>query len=257
MAQRLLMVPQIGEVILSKRKGNNKIRLSINQAGQVRVGMPYWTPYEAGLIFVRKNQSWIQDQLAKYAPSTLLPNQKIGKYHKIVLKRVSAKNDTEVRVTSTDVRVNTLLDQSLPIVQEKIRDGCQRALKQEANRLLPARVNAISRKFDLSYKSLKVRKLTSRWGSCSSKRDISLSYFLIQLPWELIDYVILHELAHTVHHNHSRRFWDFMSERQANLNDLRKQIKLYKPRVEPLEGLKSSSQTDKLDTSDLLLRVGF
>ena len=55
----------------------------------------------------------------------------------------------------------------------------------------------------------------------------------MQLPWEFIDYVILHELAHTVIPNHSRKFWDFMDQEQPNLKEIRIQIKNYKPRVEP------------------------
>lgn len=233
MAQRLLNVPQVGEVILTKRRGSNKIRISINAAGQVRVGMPYWTPYEAGVLFVKRHKSWIQKQLMVHSPAQLADGSRIGKIHRINIVKEPAKDGSvEIRVTSTSITVKTVLEPAAPAVQKKIHKACERALKLEAEGLLPKRLESISRKYGLPYRSLKVRKLTSRWGSCSSKKDVNLSYFLIQLPWELIDYVILHELAHTVVPNHSRSFWEFMEKKLPNVGELRKQIRSHKPRIE-------------------------
>lgn len=234
MPQRLLVVPHIGEIVLRKRRSSNNIRLSVSRSGQIRVGMPAWTPYNAGLLFVKQHQEWILDQLAKHAPKTILPGHRIGQSHRVVLYKSSAGNgDVDVRVTAAEIRVTTLLNPILPAAQAKIRQGCERALKQQSERLLPGRVSTVSRAYDLPYQNVRIRKLTSRWGSCTSQKDITLSYFLIQLTWELIDYVILHELAHTLYHNHSPRFWAFMAAKQPNLKQLRKQIKSYSPRVEP------------------------
>jgi predicted metal-dependent hydrolase len=232
--RRLLVVPQIGEVTLTKRRNSRTIRLSINAAGQVRVGMPYWTPYEAGVLFVRWHKKWIQEQLLIHAPKQLSKGSRIGKTHRLsFVKRESKDGLVQIRVSSSTITVITDLNPAMPAIQKKLFQACERALKQQAESLLPQRVEFISRQYKLPYKSIKIRKLTSRWGSCSNKKDINLSYFLIQLPWELIDYVILHELVHTVYHNHSRDFWDFMEKRLPNLGELKKQIKVYKPRTEP------------------------
>ena len=234
MSRRNFVIPQIGEVILSKRRGSKNIRISVNSRGQVRVGMPYWTPYEAGLLFVKRNRDWILQQLVRNASNPATDGSRIGKIHRVrLVQRPARSGSVELRITSTTVDVKTILDPLHPQIQKKILAACERALKQQAENLLPARAKTISRKHNLSYRSLKIRKLTSRWGSCSSKKDISLSYYLMQLPWEFIDYVILHELAHTVIPNHSRKFWDFMDQEQPNLKEIRIQIKNYKPRVEP------------------------
>ena len=70
-----------------------------------------------------------------------------------------------------------------------------------------------------------------RWGSCSSDQMITLSYFLMQLPWDLIDYVILHELAHTKHLNHGPGFWSELEALCPDARARRKSIKEFRPAI--------------------------
>ncbi len=79
-------------------------------------------------------------------------------------------------------------------------------LRRKAHEELPNRVGYISRITGLKYNRLSIRATISKWGSCSTKGDISLSLYLMSLPQHLIDFVIIHELCHTVHFNHSAEF---------------------------------------------------
>jgi predicted metal-dependent hydrolase len=79
---------------------------------------------------------------------------------------------------------------------------------------------------------VQIRKLTARWGSCSSAKVITLSYYLMQLPWPLIDYVLLHELSHTEHMNHGSDFWGKFESVLPGAKVLRKEIRTYKPLVQ-------------------------
>lgn len=83
-------------------------------------------------------------------------------------------------------------------------------LRQEAKALLPRRVAELAYMHGFHYDRLTIRNSKTRWGSCSSRNTISLSFYLMQVPEHLQDYVILHELCHTVHHDHSPRFWALM-----------------------------------------------
>ena len=65
----------------------------------------------------------------------------------------------------------------------------------------------LSMQHNLPYKSVKINSSSGRWGSCSTRGNINLSYYLVLLPKHLIDYVLLHELAHTREMNHGKRFW--------------------------------------------------
>lgn len=79
-------------------------------------------------------------------------------------------------------------------------------LRKAAKAYLPQRVAELAARFSLSYGKVTIRATRSKWGSCSAVGNISLSLYLMQLPEHLRDYVIIHELCHTVHHNHSPRF---------------------------------------------------
>ena len=80
------------------------------------------------------------------------------------------------------------------------------ALRAAAKRDLPPRIERLSQQTGLRYTKLTIRAARSKWGSCSARNTISLSLYLMLLPESLRDFVILHELCHTVHHNHSPRF---------------------------------------------------
>ena len=79
-------------------------------------------------------------------------------------------------------------------------------LRRAAKADLPARIERLSQLTGLKYAKLTIRASRTKWGSCSGRNTISLSLFLMTLPEHLRDYVIVHELCHTVHHNHSPRF---------------------------------------------------
>ncbi len=65
-------------------------------------------------------------------------------------------------------------------------------------------------KLSVPIPSLRIKKLKSRWGSCSSKQNINLNWVLIKAPFDVIDYVVLHECCHLIHMNHSKNFWDLV-----------------------------------------------
>ena len=79
-------------------------------------------------------------------------------------------------------------------------------LRRAAKADLPGRIARLSEATGLKYEKLSIRASRTKWGSCSGRNHISLSLFLMALPEHLRDYVIIHELCHTVHHNHSPRF---------------------------------------------------
>ncbi len=79
-------------------------------------------------------------------------------------------------------------------------------LRQEAKEDLPRRVERLSAATELRCSGVRISSARTRWGSCSAKNHLSLSLYLMRLPEHLRDFIILHELCHTVHHNHSAAF---------------------------------------------------
>ena len=88
-----------------------------------------------------------------------------------------------------------------------LRHAIERHLRRLAARQLPARVHELAASNQLSVRKVSVRNQRSRWGSCSRTGTISLNWRLVQAPPYVEDYVILHELTHLFHMNHSARFW--------------------------------------------------
>lgn len=95
-------------------------------------------------------------------------------------------------------------------VQAMIRNCIEQAMRHEAKRLFGAKLTALAKQYNFMFTGLKINKSRSRWGSCSSKKAINLSYFCCLLPEYLIDFVMLHELCHTVEMNHGERFWQLL-----------------------------------------------
>ncbi len=98
-------------------------------------------------------------------------------------------------------------DFTRPERQEWLRRVVERALRQQAEQLLPERLRALSALHGLPFHTCKVNVSKGRWGSCSARRDINLSCYLVLLPAHLREYVMLHELCHTREMNHGPRFW--------------------------------------------------
>ncbi len=226
------MLPDIGEVYLSKRRGAKYIRLSITPSGQVRIGLPSWTPYAAGIAFAKRRKAWIIQQQALRPLVQLSDGARIGKAHRLCFYPSRGKAKISSRVTQTEVRIYTDLPFGDKLVQSAAGAASQRALLKEAVDLLPARLATLAQEKGYSYRGVRIRKLTSRWGSCSNAKVINLSYFLIQLPWPLIDYVLLHELVHTRHMNHSREFWNDLINSLPQARHLQEEIKIYNSRIE-------------------------
>lgn len=82
------------------------------------------------------------------------------------------------------------------------------AHKEDARKFITSRVEFWNCRLGFSYTKIAIRNQVSRWGSCSKKGILNFNYRLLMLPLELADYVVVHELCHLKHFNHSKRFWD-------------------------------------------------
>lgn len=95
--------------------------------------------------------------------------------------------------------------------QPRAKQAFARWYRQQAATILADRTAAFATRFGLSFKQVKITTARTRWGSYSSTGTISYSYRLIMAPLEIVDYVIVHELAHIRHRNHSQAYWKQVS----------------------------------------------
>jgi len=233
MAVKQIQVEGIGQVKLYKRKGARNVRLRITHDGHVAITLPIWVPYRAGLAFASEKRAWIMQQ--KRPQVILHPNTRIGKAHTIIFMTKPERTNIQTRVTLTSI--NTHLPSNIaydhPEAQQAAHKASIRALKQEATKLLPQRLAYVATKNGFEYRSVKIKHLKGRWGSCNQHQDIILNCFLMQLPWNLIDYVLLHELMHTKIMAHGSPFWSALSEFVPDLAEIRKIMRSKQPILIP------------------------
>ncbi len=109
-----------------------------------------------------------------------------------------------------------------------------KALRSKAAAYVPGRLKHLAALNGLGYKSVKITATRSKWGSCSSLGQICVSCYVMALPVELVDFVLLHELAHTRHMNHSKKFHDALdamlpAHNERQLNKIMKTYNIVKP----------------------------
>jgi len=112
-------------------------------------------------------------------------------------------------------------------VEEQHRASSEKAValdRQEARKVLLARLEAIAEKYGYTYNRVAVRNQKTRWGSCSCKNNISLNVMLMLLPEKLRDFIILHELVHTRVKNHGKDFWAEMLRVEPRARKLAKEV---------------------------------
>ncbi len=228
MAVKRVELESIGTVALYKRKGARNVRLSISHDGEVRVTLPIWAPYKVGLDFLKTKTDWIQSQ--QVTPTLLEHGYRIGKAHHIHFEPGQGTT-ISTRISGNEARV--LLPVGIRWDSVKAQIAAKKvgikALKKEAQQLLPGRLKLLADQHDFSFKDVSIKQLSGRWGSCNERTEIVLNCFLMQLSWELIDYVLIHELVHTKVMAHGPMFWAEMDRVLPDAKGLRSQIKTHKP----------------------------
>jgi predicted metal-dependent hydrolase len=131
------------------------------------------------------------------------------------------------------IEIKLSMHDSVQHTQKAIKHLLSRVL---SNRYLPEitkRVHELNKKFfGKEIKNVKLKYTTSNWGSCSSTGNINLSSRLLFSPQEVIDYVIIHELAHTYEMNHSSRFWDLVRKAMPDYKEKEKWLKVNRAQCE-------------------------
>ena len=227
-SSRNLVLPDIGSITIYKRRGARSIRLSIRE-NTVRVTLPYWLPYKSGIEFAKQHESWILQN--RVIPELLINGQSVGKKHRMrfVHNFQSTKTTSRIKDGLITIQLPPGITPSSPEAQTSASRAAVRALKHEAEELLPARLRALAELHGFEFKSVEIKRLRSRWGSCNHLKEIVLNCFLMQLPWHLIDYVLLHELVHTRIMAHGPKFWQELEQYVPELQKIKKDIRKHRP----------------------------
>lgn len=230
MPKKTFLLDDGTEVDVYKSRLSRNLKISLGSNGKVRVSIPTWAPYSVGINFAKTKQGWIKSHLVR--PIFLYDGQPIGKTHNLVLaETLIASPKTQISQNEIKVEYPIGLDGTDSEVQVAAKKAAIKGLRKQAQEFLPKRLAELSNQTGLSYNDVKVRVLKGRWGSCDSHRNVTLNIYLMQLPWELIDYVLIHELSHTVVMKHGPEFWNEMDKYLDDPRALKKQLQEFQPTI--------------------------
>lgn len=230
MATKIVDIPEVGKVYLYKRRGSRTIRLRIDATGKVSVSLPYFVPYIMATEYIHKHLEWIKAEQAKHT-THLYEGMRVGRLHTLRFLVDDAVPKPKTRVTANEVIVRHAATHTKMAIQSAAKKASIRALRQQAEHFLPKRLHDIAKSEGYEYSKVSVKQMKGRWGSCNQDRAIVLNIFLMELPVELIDYVILHELAHTRALNHGPAFWREFETHLPNAKALRRQLRTFQPTI--------------------------
>ncbi|MEN8252888.1 MAG: SprT family zinc-dependent metalloprotease [Patescibacteria group bacterium] len=190
---------------------SKSIKIKIDGSGQVVVVTPKMTPKFVINLFVKKNKTWIEKALIqqKASKNFAVNNNEIlifgKKYKKIIKSDISILPG--VKTIENNININLLKN-----TKANSEKAINRFLKNTATKYIIPRTHAIAKKMKISFGKITLREQKTRWGSCSSKGNLNFNWRLVHTPPKVIDYVIIHELAHRKHMDHSRSFWNLVEK---------------------------------------------
>ncbi|MEO0396928.1 MAG: SprT family zinc-dependent metalloprotease [Cyanobacteria bacterium P01_A01_bin.137] len=208
-----------------------RVSLRISVEGDVEVVIPPKFDRSQIPALIEKRRDWIIKNRAKLLTTRTVDNWREDKPDtielrsqqetwQVVYEKTADPGAICLPVPGKKLKVRGDVD-SIPICQAVL----QQWLSHRAQRDLVPWLRQVSFAIDLPFKQASVRGQKTRWASCSSRKDISLNYKLLFLPTDLVEYVLVHELCHTIHMNHSKRFWALVGEKQPDYGPRRQAIK--------------------------------
>lgn len=204
------------------------LRLNIRTTGEVVLSAPFNTKENRLRDFVDRSRPGIRRALAeiKSRSHSYGDGDKIGRSHRL---RLVTGVRAGVTIGRNLVTVTLPAGMSDGLKQKQIKQVVAKVLKQEAQRYLPKRLHYLADKHGYTYRRVRLTYAKTRWGSCSSKGTISLNIALMTISEQLSDYVLLHELTHTHHMNHSADFWRELETVLPGAKQLDRQLRHYSP----------------------------
>lgn len=224
---------EFGDIVVRRSSRSSHVRIRIAPDGRLRASVPLYAPLFAVKRLVRSSREELRKMLADSQPETdYQDGMQIGKSHSLVVQP-GGQTPLKVRRHGQQliVRLPDTMTLDTPVVVREIRDVVIDALRIESKSYLTKRLAFLAEKHDLHYERVRFSHASGRWGSCSSTGTISLNIALMKLPFELIDYVIIHELSHTVHMNHSPEFWELVANGDPHYKSHRGTLRKMTPTI--------------------------
>lgn len=234
MPEKIFYFDQIGKVTFKKNKRSKNVSIALRPMKGVIVTLPYYISYKFAINVVERKKGWILQHLHKMEEieqkvTTFTESTEFTtKYRKLIIEKNSTdKVKTKINSHTVTISYPANYDIKDAAVQEIIKSTITKTLRLEAKEYLPLRTKELSQQYNFHFNKVFIKNAKTLWGSCSAKNNINLNLHLMRLPDYLIDYVIIHELCHTVEKNHGKRFWALMDSLLGDAKTISKKLRTY------------------------------
>lgn len=232
MTTKYINIEQVGQVSFTISERSRRIRLSVKSDGEIVVSMPRSVQYQDAIRFAESKTDWIVKQQSKiragltlFAPESCFRTR----FHKLAITKGNTdKVYNRVGNGVIQIFIPERINHEQPKIQEFIKKTLVDVMRWEAKIYLPKRLKELADKHSFKYQNVSIKNASTRWGSCSSANNINLNLHLMRVPEHLIDYVLLHELAHTVVKNHGEKFWLLLEHCYPNARKADKEMNNYR-----------------------------
>lgn len=208
----IIVDEEFGQITLRRSARASSVRIRVAPDGRLRASLPLYAPVFLVKRLLKTSRLQLRAMLAEHQTSNFEHGMQIGKSHTLIVRETASLGPTAKRHNlQIIVWLPAGMQLSHPTASRITRDIVIEALRIEAKSHLPKRLAYLARKHALPYEKVRFSHASGRWGSCSSNGTISLNIALMKLSFELIDYVLIHELCHTKQMNHSKDFWQLVA----------------------------------------------
>ncbi|HSJ86637.1 MAG TPA: SprT family zinc-dependent metalloprotease [Anaerolineales bacterium] len=217
---------EINQIIRSKRR---TLAIQIKNDGSLIVRAPNRATNTAIREFVEQHQAWIERKQVQARsvvvelPKQFVPGEKflfLGEAYPLEI----VKHQKQPLILDGSFKMSESASRRAELVFE-------RWYREQAREILQERLDWFANQYGFQYQGIKITSAKTRWGSCNAKGALNFSWRLILAPLEQVDYVVVHELAHTVHHNHSKRFWRKVETIVPNYKEHKKWFRKHGPQL--------------------------
>jgi predicted metal-dependent hydrolase len=224
---------EFGKITIRRSARATQVKVRVAPDGTLRASLPLYAPLFLVKRLIKSSRDELRSLLHEASPSiTFTDGMHVGKSFSLTVRRTEgAKAKVERHKQQIIVTLSSGQELDHTDINRMVRDAVIAALRIEAKSYLPRRLSFLAQKYTYNYEKVRFSHSSGRWGSCSSNGTISLNIALMKLPFELIDYVIIHELSHTKHMNHSSEFWQLVSVGDPQYQQHRRLLKSENPSI--------------------------
>lgn len=227
-------IDSIGTVTITKKRQATRFKIAVQPDGKVRVTIPLLASFQSGEKFITEHLQWISQTKEKLsrkvdAPKLIQPGHIFStrnfNYH------ICSSDIPHFKIRYSEKEKNVIFEYPMGLsiesseLQNTLKLAIENVLRFDAKKYLPSRIAELASNLGYTYKKVTIKNNKTNWGSCSSRKNINLNLHLMRLSDNLIDYVIVHELVHTIIPNHGPEFKSTLNKHFQNSAEIERELK--------------------------------